>query len=570
MKSRTLKNGWAMVRVSTTEQSNVQHGSLEQQHNRIQRWVEETSESSGCEYNIVKSIEEAKSGSKGKFHLRDDFHQLLRVIRKRDIDFVVFESVSRMGRYGKANVEITEACDENGVELWFVDGGKYNHLDKGDRIKFGINNMMAEEESHDNSERVTKKQKEAMVNNGKDTSTIPVLGLDPHPTKVGMYIPNREELQAVGDIMEKFCQYRSLKQTVTYCSDKRYKTKVRLTKASTDKKGNIVASQEIGGEGFDEQRLRVMLVNPKYRGFNKFIDRFNQFPKLQDENKVVRWSYAHHREHGLLISEELLQRVDETLKLFEIHKPRSSKYGTVYLLSGGMLKDHLGNAFHGSSAKGGSHNYYYNKSQDPSFSKSLKKQEIEEIVITRLKMYLSTNDQLKKVIDTTLKNNHLVGSGIQSEIMKLQKKTKELEVVIEGFSDSLRKVVLDRSADIVTVCRILEQEKQKAMAELTEVTTCFMELNTKKNFAEDYIKKASINEFIQKTMKAFDKMPEIEKKAYIRAVIKEVIIHEDNSVELRLNPNPWNPDEDRHGGGQKVVMGEKWRERGDSNPRPSA
>jgi hypothetical protein len=30
--------GWAYVRVSTADQSNVLHGSLEQQLNRIKRW----------------------------------------------------------------------------------------------------------------------------------------------------------------------------------------------------------------------------------------------------------------------------------------------------------------------------------------------------------------------------------------------------------------------------------------------------------------------------------------------------------------------------------------------------
>jgi DNA invertase Pin-like site-specific DNA recombinase len=465
MKMSKHKKGWALVRVSSTEQSNVQHGSLEQQNNRIQRWAEQVSESVGHSYQIVKSIEEARSGSKGKFHLREGFKQLLEVVRKREIDFIVFESVSRMGRWGRANAELAEACHDNGVELWFVDGGRFNYLNKGDRIKFGINNLMAEEESLDNSERVTKKQREAMVNNGKDTSTNPALGLDPHPTKVGMYIPNHEELKTVVEIMEKFCQYRSLKLTVNYCSERGFKTKERVTKAGTDKMGNIVPSRRIGGDDFDETRLRAMLCSPKYRGVNSFTDHFDQFPKLQNDKKIVRWEYAHFREHGQVISEELLKRVEDTLKMFEIHKPRSSKFGNVYLLSGGILKDHLGNSFYGSSAKSGKHLYYYNKVNDPDLSKSIKKEEIEEIVIGRLKHYLTNTEHFQKLISTSLKNHHLIEQSLQSEMSSLQKRSKELEHLINGFSETLRKVVLDHTNDIIQICRTLEEEKQKAVEE---------------------------------------------------------------------------------------------------------
>jgi hypothetical protein len=108
------------------------------------------------------------------------------------------------------------------------------------------------------------------------------------------------------------------------------------------------------------------------------------------------------------------------------------------------------------------------------------------------------------------------------------------------------------------------------LKELAIIKKRLSELAKNKDAAQEFIKKASIGDYIQKTMQAFDRKPEIEKKAYISAVVKEVIVHEDNSIELRLNPNPWNPDGYRHGGGQNVVLDKKWRERRDSNPRPSA
>jgi hypothetical protein len=126
-----------------------------------------------------------------------------------------------------------------------------------------------------------------------------------------------------------------------YCAEKNYRTKERWTHESSDEHGNRIPSQKRGGEPFDEQRLRVLLTSPKIRGFNTFEDTYNQFPKLQDANKIVRWEYAHFREHGHLIDPTLIERVDAVIASFDRHRPKNSKFGHVYLLTG-ILKDHLG------------------------------------------------------------------------------------------------------------------------------------------------------------------------------------------------------------------------------------
>jgi hypothetical protein len=52
---------------------------------------------------------------------------------------------------------------------------------------------MAEEYSLDLVEKLTKKGREARVNNGKDNNSMPVLGLDEHPTEACFYIINKKE-----------------------------------------------------------------------------------------------------------------------------------------------------------------------------------------------------------------------------------------------------------------------------------------------------------------------------------------------------------------------------------------
>lgn len=53
---------WAYVRVSTADQSNVLHGSIEQQQNRIKRWESEQSARTGIPHRITRYIDEDISG----------------------------------------------------------------------------------------------------------------------------------------------------------------------------------------------------------------------------------------------------------------------------------------------------------------------------------------------------------------------------------------------------------------------------------------------------------------------------------------------------------------------------
>jgi DNA invertase Pin-like site-specific DNA recombinase len=568
--NKKKKLGYALGRVSSVKQGETQHGSLSQQDNRMRRTLDEASAQSGFDYDVIKYFQETRSGRKEKFHLRKEFQEVIRAIQERSIDFVIIESVERMGRWAKKNLEIIEAANDTGVEIWFVDSGKYDSRDKGKRVDFQIRNMLAEEGTHEIGERVSKKQREAMVNNGKDTSTSPTYGLDPHPTKVGMYIRNELELRHVVDIYQKFCDLKSFKLLVSYCEKAGYKTKERWTKEKTDRFGNRIPPRKIGGEVFDEQKLRILLTSPKLRGFNFFKDRFDQFPKLHAEGKFVRWEYAHFREHGELIASDLIARVDATLKLFERHKPKiNSKYGNVYLLSG-VLKDHNGNSFYGGSANGGANLYYYNNVKDSADRKTIKKDEIEAIAVNRLKQFFTESGTLEKVIRAALKNR-LVGIPLMDEeIPRVRSRITDLERVIENFSVSIRRAVGGADSDLAKLCSTLVQEKEKAEVDLKTEREQLQKLLDRKDQVIRRFEGQTLESYLKLAMEKFDLKTDQQKKAMIQAVIPEIIVHADNSIELRLNPDPEARTRSScHGGGSGNVLSIKWRERWDLNPRPS-
>ena len=385
-----------------------------------------------------------------------------------------------------------------------------------------------------------------------------------------MYVPNKEELKIPIDIMEKFCVLMSLKPTTKYCDFKQYRTKIRMTKESIDDDGNIKPPRKVGGEKFNESRLRALLTNPKYRGFNYFKDDYDQFPRLQDENKIVRWEYAHHREHGDIISPDLFARVNETLKRFERHKPRTSKFGHAYLLSGGVLRDHLGNHFHGKSAKSSKNCYYHNKVKGTEFKKHVKKDEIESIVTNRIRQYLLESKTLENVLSEALRNR-LVGLPlIEEDIPAIERKISLKKEVIAEFSMTLENAALRKDGSLLSVCAGLMTQKEKAEKELADYHAKLQERLEQKDRVVKTFEKSTLEEYLERTLAHFDAKNDVEKKAIVQAIIPEIIIHADNSVELRVNPDSNGIVQRRHSGGGKVVLSSKWRGGRDSNPRPPA
>ena len=97
-KDSKVKIGWALMRVSTKTQAEVQHGSLEQQRHMLERWSDQQSENSGGRYEITKFFEEDISGRGKAIHKRMALMEIERAIENRAIDFIVFEKVDRLAR----------------------------------------------------------------------------------------------------------------------------------------------------------------------------------------------------------------------------------------------------------------------------------------------------------------------------------------------------------------------------------------------------------------------------------------------------------------------------------------
>ncbi len=516
-----LKIGWALMRVSTKSQAEVQHGSLEQQRHMLERWSQQQGETSGQRYEITRFFEEDISGRGKAIHKRMALTEIEHAIETRAVDFIVFEKVDRLARDMIYNLGLVKRAHENGVEIHEFESGRIDLRDRGSRLGFNIKNLLAEEYSLDLEEKITKKQREARINNGKDTSTVPVLGLDPHPSKRGMYVINKKEQTILIDIFKKFISCGEVIEVSKYCIEKGYRSKDRMMKEKVDKIGNIIPPRPIGGELLSPKLLRPLLSHPKIRGYSYFQDTWNQFSKLRDETGMVRWEYP----HGPVIPTELFE---EAQAILEKNKKFNSRIrGTVYLISG-LLFYEDGTKFTGAGAACSEYQYYHCREKKFRISK----EKIEAIILNRVKDYLSSSDLLKKLIGDT---NGMTNIGIpllQEEVSILKAKVADNRKVVQGFSSYIRQAALNSPESLETVIRTITQERDKAETELLvlERELAIKEIRLKELSTQNQEK--DMQEHLGEVLQNFDEQSDLKKRNIVHLIVARAIVHPGNKLEL--------------------------------------
>jgi DNA invertase Pin-like site-specific DNA recombinase len=532
LNKKPVNVGWAMLRVSTTGQAEVQHGSLEQQKNMVSRWAHLESEKSGSLYKIVRYIEEDVSGRSESLHLRPELLELQLAIENREIDFFVIEKVDRLTRSQIYNLQIMAKAAKFGVEVYEYESGLIDMKDRGKRLGFNIKNMMAEEYSLELEEKVTKKMREAMVSNGKDSSSIPVLGLECHPTMACIYVINSDEQKIDIDIFNKFAELGNLKALEHYCRSMGYKTKMRMTEKRIDRHGKIIPPRQIGGELFDSRTLRQLLGSHKLRGFSFFMDTWNQFPNLQNELGLVRWDYAHFKEHGPVVPLELFDKVQDILEVNKHKNTKSKTGGEVYLLSGILFKSDGGQLV-GASAKSGNNHYYEDRKKK---EYRIIKGEIEKVVCDRIAQYLHQAGLVESILRNIVNDKSDELLKIEDETKGLKVKVSELQTAIRRFGDYLRTAALDSDSKLDEVCKTINQERRRAEEELAMAISQLDRLEAKQKVLTEKFEEKTIREYLKGIFRDFEKKCSHQKKQLIHALIPKIIVHPDDRLEIVFNP----------------------------------
>ncbi|MCH2534224.1 MAG: recombinase family protein [Bdellovibrionales bacterium] len=551
--SKPLREGYAITRVSTSERARTQHGSLEQQWNRISRWEKNVSDETGLTYKVVHHIQEDTSGKRENTHRRLELLELSRKIETGVIDFIVVEKLDRLSRDEIFNLILAEKLVQFGVELFLIDGGKVDFRQSGDRWKFKIDNIRAGEYSEDLSQKVSIKQREAMVNNGKDPTPIPTLGLDKHKVWVGMYEVNEKELSVVVDIMKKFVDLKgSRKGTLKYCREKNYKTKAWLTESKVSSDGRRLPPKKMGGDHFKWDSLIRLLKNPKYRGVNQFYDYYGQFPDKRDKNGFVSWEYFHRREHGDIIDPKLLAQVDELVQTVE-WKPRQNEF---YLAGVVFAPD--GSRYYGEAAKSGSNCYYYNRKA----GHRIIAKELHDLVIQKLKSLIKDSKKFENLMRGARLQKQTGLSDFAAQRLQIVGRIEELNQIEERFSESIRALALKGADNLESAISLLVEEKETAKKEMSTLHAELADIELKEKSYKENCQGQALKKFLKTAFRDFDKMYDIEKKTLLQAVFPQILVHvTDQGVDLEIvisldpfqSPSPA-PDHRGHGGASAKIL----------------
>lgn len=551
IKSRNEKLGAGVLRVSTETQARTQHGSLEAQNQRLERWVESRKFLSNVSYKITTWVKEEQSAFREKNLKRVQMMDLMQKMERGEIDFICFESVSRLFRAVDYATKFIRLAERMGIEVWEIESG-INFNSPGNPFVFQMFIMKAassEVESAITSQRVSSKHREAMTNHGKDPSPrASFLGLDLHPKKVGFYVINQPELQIVVDIMRAFVGFKNYAETVEYCNLKGYKTKEYFSKQRTDKNGNIISSRKLGGESFDQASLRSMFTNDRYLGSSFFYDKTDQFPELQDENKNVKWRYA----HGQIIEQALLDKVKETMLIAGFKKRPRKKSTREFSLLSDLIVDSKGHSYQCQSAKDHKYRYYFN----PQNGHRITMDEFDSKFIKLLNSYKDQSSVIESVLnDYVLK--------LQQEVANYGQRVAEIALEIEKRKQELDQLSLSKRQKLIEgasnkIILNFDDEIKKVETELMELSKEKIEINSKKEAAimncnSDYIKKS-----FEMTVEAIKKTKDNEQRLLIKSLVKRITVESDSIAKVVFNSNYLISPRTAEPGGQKVAGSKKW------------
>ncbi len=548
-KQKTVKSGWAFTRVSTARQAERQHGSLEQQRHMIDRWATEQSLKTDTKFKIIRYVEEDTSGREKNIKNRPALAELENAIISKKIDFFVIEKIDRLSRDQIFNLKIMRLAQANGVEAYTYESGLIDMKNSGNRMMFHLRNMSAEEGSIDLQEKISKKQREAMFNNGKDTSCKPILGLDRHPTKSCFYKINKIEQEQAILIFKKFLELGSLKATVSFCKQRGFKTKVIVVREKINKEGEIIPEHTRGGEDFDTRTLRSFLSSDKLRGISVFTDTYNQFPSKQDENGYVKWEYGHYTESGPVIPIELWEAAQARLDKNKQDKTRTSSETNVYLLSGILFKKDGGKII-GASAKSGSNRYYEDRRGGGEFR--IPKEEIEKVICARIKEFLRDSGVLQKVLNSSDDQRNQQAEDIARSLETTKSKIKVLEKAKVGISSHIRSEAIKEGADIGAIVKMLSDEVVKIDEEIAQKMSEQSRLQRELVVINEDFQQKKVEDLLAKALKDFDRRCDLEKRQIIQTIIPRIVVHHDK-LELYFNFLGARP-EDRKPGGQKFDL----------------
>lgn len=506
---KNVKRGISYGRVSTFDQafnrdgSRKEDASPEAQRSRCSDHIIFLNSKKGTNYQILDHISD--DGFSGKNTNRPGYQQLWDLITSNTIDFVVTTELSRISRSVLDFLELVSHCEAHQVDLVIIGLDLDTSAPIG-RVMVIILVALAQFEREMTSQRVRENALNRLLKDGKINGAAEILGLDRDPENPGHFLVNHEELIKAEKILSLFLRFSSKNKVL----------KEARALGLTGKRGRELTAHMID----------TVIDNAKwrYRGL-WYANKENEHKDPEFLPETKRFQIVD-LPHGLLIEESFLDKVEEKLKNTYEKKKRCGKDGRIYMLSH-VLEFEDGSTYYGGPAKDRQYFYYYCKGKGP----NIRCEEIESVVIDRIKCYFRGNKLFQRLVENAVKKRIQELPKLDSQIGHVQ---KELSVLEEENND-LRSQLRDKAKRSgMGFMRWLEGEVEKIQKSKEEKER---ELALLLHARSELIRKSGLERLestAQEFIARFDSLTGVQKRDYIERMIAKVVIKKDNKIEIHV------------------------------------
>ena len=514
MKTGVKKRGISYARVSTMGQlhrqdgSRIEDSSPEAQKLRCTEYLKHLQQRrNGIAHEIVEHISD--EGFSGKNTNRPGFQRLWNLVEQKKINFVIATELSRISRSVVDFLEFIQHCERHDVDVYII-GLDFDTASPTGRVMLTMLVGLAQFEREMTSQRVKENAHIKLLKDGKINGASEILGLKRDPNKRGHFLPDEIELKNVAEILKLFLKLPS--RTATF--------------------SEIVTRGIRGSSGrpFTMRMLEGILENVswRYRGLwcvneeNKEID-----PSLLPESKqyqIVKLP------HGRVLDEHLLNDVQKKLDTAAASRKKSGRDGYVYLLSS-ILKTHDGLKLSGYSAKSGQYRYYKN-----SRSKiRIDADDIHRVITNRMKVYFRNSVHLRKLVEESIRRRNAELPSLESEMKRVESEIAQIERSRAQLSEHLLEPTKAGDLQFLT---FIQKQDAELLGRVHKLKSEMLAMESIKEDVTAQVGLKDIENLLEEFNKDFDQLTAVQKRSYIERIFKEIVVHPDNQIELKLYEQP--------------------------------
>lgn len=514
-----MKKCGLVIRVSTHRQANNEEGSLKNQLQRLQahlKYKNTTSEEHWEETDkyILKAVS-------GKDAFRNEvFVKLISDIKSGRINTVLCTALDRISRSVKDFLNFFEILHEYQVEFVCL---KQNYDTTTPQGKLFITVMMAlaeferEQTSDRNKEASLARAERGLWNGGQ------IFGYELNTNKKGYLFADGKEKIIVNYAFETYLNCGSLMETARKMNEQGFRTK-----EYTSRQGNYHPAGL-----FTYSTVQQMLTNYAYIG-KKEINK----KQLKKDQNTLPENNRYRIVDGVwdpIINEEKFNQVKKLLDLNL--KSRHNKVKPIkhnYILNSGFLYcDKCGTEMEGRSGTGKKGiRYYYYRCKNNSCGFKVPADEIERVIIDRLKIISTGKGILPDIIRSANK-------ALKKELPKLigQRKLLINELTeIKNFASKVLSQWASLSTSDNTI--LVKEELDKLAIRKKQVETGLQALeDTIAEIEKETISQELIKLALNKFTDLFDSLPPYRQKELFRLTVNKVLLS-DEEIKIALYGRP--------------------------------